>query len=91
MLDLFVGKDTAVITMLLLFVTALLTKRVVPWYVYEDVLRKLTAYEELAPSLKAEIDRLIQIVEGEPNKMKSPQVLVRPRTKKVQRHVRKTT
>lgn len=63
MLELLVGNDTAVITMLLLFITALLTKRVVPWYVHEEALNKLKKYEDAAPGLISEVNRLMDVID----------------------------
>lgn len=67
-----IGNDTAVITMLLLFITALLTKRVVPWWVYEDVLRQLQEYEEAAPELITEVKRLMTALEEREEELHPP-------------------
>lgn len=62
---LLIGNDTAVITLLLLFITALLTKRIVPWYVHQEALDKLKKYEDAAPGLIENIQRLMEIYEQE--------------------------
>lgn len=56
------GSDAPVVTMLLLFITALMTKRIVPWYVHEAALKKLQRYEDAAPDLISEINNLLDIV-----------------------------
>lgn len=59
------GNSSAVIVMLLLFIAGLLTKRFVPWWVYEDVLKKLKEYEDAAPSLISEIRRLMILLDNQ--------------------------
>lgn len=49
-------------TLLLLFILGILTKRFVPWWIHEDVLRKLEEYEEVAPGLVEEVSELIAIL-----------------------------
>ncbi len=78
-MDFLIGNDTAVITMLLLFITGLLTKRFVPWWVHEDVLRKLEEYEEAAPELITEVQRLMSLLEENENDL--PRVVRRARRK----------
>ena len=80
--NLLIGNDTAVITMLLLFITGLLTKRFVPWWVYEDVVRQLKEYEEAAPELIAEVKRLITLMEKE-EKSETSRIIASPRKKRV--------
>lgn len=63
MLELLIGNDTAVITLLLLFIIGLLTKRFVPWWVHEEVLEKLSEYEKTAPELISEVQRLLNTIE----------------------------
>lgn len=63
MTDLLIGNDTAVITMLLLFITGILTKRIVPWYVHEEALTKLKKYEDAAPGLITEVNRLMEVLD----------------------------
>jgi hypothetical protein len=62
---LLIGNDTAVITLLLLFITALLTKRIVPWYVHQEALDKLKKYEDAAPGLIENMNRLMELYERE--------------------------
>ena len=57
------GNSAAIVTMLLLFIAGLLTKRFVPWWVYEDVLKKLNEYQDAAPSLISEIRRLMILLD----------------------------
>jgi hypothetical protein len=82
--DLLIGNDTAVITMLLLFITGLLTKRFVPWWVYEDVVKKLKEYEEAAPELITEVQRLMTLLED-------TESIATPRARKVNPKRRRTT
>lgn len=59
----FISGDNEIVLMLLMFITGLLTKRFVPWWVYEDVLKKLKEYEEAAPELIAETRRLMALID----------------------------
>lgn len=96
--SLLIGNDTAVITLLLLFITALLTKRIVPWYVHQEALDKLKKYEDAAPELIENMNRLMEMYEqdqGEQDRMSTPK---NPRRNpknvpvhKTQRPRRKTT
>ena len=63
MAELLIGNDTAVITMLLLFIAGLLTKRFVPWWVHEEALKKLKEYEEAAPEIISEVRRLLDALD----------------------------
>ena len=63
----FLNGDLDVVTLLFLFITGLLTKRFVPWWVYEDVLEKLKAYEDAAPELITDVRRLIALVDEDDN------------------------
>jgi hypothetical protein len=56
----FLGNDNQVVILLLLFITALLTKRIVPWWVHNEALEKLKAYEDAAPKLITEIQNLME-------------------------------
>lgn len=60
--ELLIGNDAAVITLLLLFITGILTKRIVPWWVHDDALEKLKAYEDAAPKLITEIQHLMDVL-----------------------------
>lgn len=55
--------DLSVVTLLLLFILGILTKRFVPWWVYEQTLDELKAYEEDAPKLINKVDALIEEVQ----------------------------
>jgi hypothetical protein len=54
------GGDMTTDVLLMLFILGLLTKRFVPWWVYEDMVEKLREYEEVAPSLIDAVERLIE-------------------------------
>lgn len=58
----FISGDNEIVLMLLMFITGLLTKRFVPWWVYEDVLKKLEEYEKAAPELITETKRLMELL-----------------------------
>lgn len=91
--DLLIGNDTAVITMLLLFITAILTKRIVPWWVYEDVVKQLKEYEEAAPELITEVQQLITLLNKEEKVVPRIKVSSRRRSDppdKTFTHLRKT-
>ena len=59
----FLNGDLDVVTLLFLFITGLLTKRFVPWWVHEEVLEKLKAYEDAAPELITDVRRLIELID----------------------------
>lgn len=50
-------------TLLILFIIGILTKRFVPWWVHEDVVKKLEEYEEASPELIDEVRKLMDIME----------------------------
>lgn len=49
-------------TLLLLFILGILTKRFVPWWIHEDVVKKLEEYESVAPGLVDEISELVDLL-----------------------------
>lgn len=55
----FLGTDSQTIILLLLFITGILTKRIVPWWIHNEALEKLKAYEDAAPKLITEIQTLM--------------------------------
>jgi hypothetical protein len=57
-------EDTSVITLLILFIICLLTKRIVPWWIYDEVVKKLDDYEKSAPGLVDEVARLVEIIDN---------------------------
>ncbi len=62
-MDALIGSGADVITLLLLFIVGLLTKRFVPWWVHEEALRKLREYEEAAPELITQVQRLVKALD----------------------------
>lgn len=59
------GGELGVTTILLLFILGLLTKRFVPWWVYEALVEELKVYKNEAPELIREVQRLLALVEEE--------------------------
>ena len=57
-----ISGDNEIVMLLLLFITMLLTKRIVPWWLYEETLKKLKEYEEAAPELITETRRLMELL-----------------------------
>lgn len=55
--------DLSAASLMFLFIVGLLTRRFVPWWVYEDVLTKLEEYEEAAPELLEQVDTLIDMLQ----------------------------
>lgn len=49
-------------TLLILFIIGILTKRFVPWWIHEDVVKKLEEYEEASPELISEVRKLMDIM-----------------------------
>lgn len=85
-MDALIGSGADVITLLLLFIVGLLTKRFVPWWVHEEALRKLREYEEAAPELITQVQRLVKKLE-EAEKPQTPHVVrTRIRTKRKDRN-----
>ena len=66
-MDALIGSGADVITLLLLFIVGLLTKRFVPWWVHEEALRKLREYEEAAPELITQVQRLVKALDEKDN------------------------
>lgn len=63
-MEVLIGNGADVITLLMLFIVGLLTKRFVPWWVHEEALRKLQEYEETAPELISEVKHLVSMLES---------------------------
>ena len=57
------GGELGVTTLLLLFIIGLLTKRFVPWWVYDAIVEELNVYQKEAPALLTEVHRLLKLVE----------------------------
>lgn len=59
------------VSLLLLFIVGILTKRFVPWWVHEEVVKKLEEYEQAAPALLDEVSTLINLLvdDGPSNKV----------------------
>lgn len=57
------SQDVSVVALLGAFIVGLLTKRFVPWWVYEEALKKLREYEETAPELIDEMQKMMAILE----------------------------
>lgn len=53
------ASGSSTISLLLLFIIGLLTRRFVPWWVYEDALKKLEEYEREGPKLLEELRTLL--------------------------------
>ncbi len=85
--------DLNSVSLLMLFIIGLLTKRFVPWWVHEDVLDRLYEYEEATPALIDEFKELIRTVKSSPHYTNAPQeeaLLVRhQQLTRVTRHRRK--
>lgn len=62
--------DLNVTTLLILFIVALLTKRFVPWWVYEAMEERLRLYEEEAPELIKEVKELLNAVDDKVDEKK---------------------
>lgn len=85
-MDALIGSGADVITLLLLFIVGLLTKRFVPWWVHEEALRKLREYEEAAPELITQVQRLVKALD-EKEKPRTPHVVhTRIKTKRKDRN-----
>lgn len=50
------------VALLILFIIGILTKRFVPWWVHEEVVKKLEEYEEASPELIEEVRKLMDIM-----------------------------
>lgn len=60
--------DLSVTTLLLLFIIAVLTKRFVPWWVYDSLVAELKVYKEQTPDLLDEIQHLFEVIKEEKDK-----------------------
>lgn len=56
------GGDINAVSLLILFILGLLTRRFVPWWVHEDVVKKLDEYEEASPDLLEEVRKLMKVM-----------------------------
>lgn len=56
------SEDTAVVVLLLLFVVLILTKRVIPWWIYERSVEKLRQYQDAQPKLLDVIRELMDLI-----------------------------
>lgn len=63
-LNLLVTEDASVVFLLTTFIVLLLTKRIVPWWMYEDAIDKLKKYEEAAPGLVDRVDKLSETIDA---------------------------
>ena len=73
-------NDPTTVSLLILFILGLLTKRFVPWWVHEDAIRRLRVYEEAAPELITEVRRLMVLLD-EANKDKK-HITANPKSKR---------
>lgn len=55
--------ELSVTTLLLLFIIAILTKRFVPWWVYDSLVAELEIYKKQAPALIDDIQELFSLIE----------------------------
>ena len=55
--------DLSTTSLLILFILGLLTKRFVPWWIYEDMQEKLDLYEKEAPALIQDVKNLLETME----------------------------
>lgn len=73
-MDQFITKimagDLDAASLLLLFIVGILTKRFVPWWIYEEALEKLEQYESTAPALLDDIGELIDLMQSQQGKDK---------------------
>lgn len=60
-----ISGELTTTTLLLLFVISLLTKRFVPWWIYEAMEERLKFYEKEAPSLIDEVQTLLDELNSE--------------------------
>jgi hypothetical protein len=66
------GGNLTAETLLLLFIVGILTKRFVPWWVYEEVVEELRKYEDDAPQLLDAVQELTDEVREQG--LKSPKL-----------------
>lgn len=71
-------SDLSVVILLLAFITGLLTKRIIPWWVHDDALEKLKAYEDAAPKLISEIQNLMDMLHEGEDEQDDPQKRRKP-------------
>lgn len=57
------GGDIDTVTLLLLFIVGILTKRFVPWWIHEDVVERLKKYEAVSPSLIESLNDLAELLD----------------------------
>lgn len=55
--------ELGVSTLLLLFIIGLLTKRFVPWWVYDALVEELNMYKKEAPALLEEVRELLTMLD----------------------------
>lgn len=67
--------ELSVTTLLLLFIIAVLTKRFVPWWVYDSLVAELKVYKEQTPDLLDEIQRLFEVIQDEKDKTEVAETL----------------
>ncbi len=65
-----VSGDLNVVSLLMLFILGILTKRFVPWWIHEEVLIKLKEYEDASPDLLVKIRELVEVVNDPKNTQK---------------------
>ena len=75
------SQDLSVTTLLAIFIVGLFTKRFVPWWIHEEVLNKLKEYEETAPQLVDEMQKVLTLLE-DPNNISRINV-VAPRVNEI--------
>lgn len=67
--------ELSVTTLLLLFIIAVLTKRFVPWWVYDSMVAELKVYKEQTPDLLDEIQNLFEVIQDEKEKNEAAESL----------------
>ena len=59
----FLSSDLTVASLLCAFIIGMFTKRFVPWWIHEEVVKKLKEYEQTAPELIDEMKRMMRVLE----------------------------
>lgn len=78
--------ELSVTTLLLLFIIAVLTKRFVPWWVYDSMVAELKVYKEQTPDLLDEIQNLFEVIQDEKEKNEAAESLSE-KTKEVRKEI----
>lgn len=62
-MDTLLQGDLNTITLLAAIIVGIFTKRIIPWWIHDEVVQKLKAYEEAAPELITQIRGLMDIIQ----------------------------